>query len=72
MYEIAPVLAALDANRWRVIALCGLAMACNYTWFFAAVRQGLKDRVVPIPVFCTLFWLVADASMVLRYQLWFH
>ena len=72
MYEIAPVLAALDANRWRVIALCGLAMACNYTWFFAAVRQGFKDRVVPIPVFCTLFWLVADAGMVLRYPLWFH
>jgi hypothetical protein len=72
VYEIEPVLAALDANRWRVLALCGLAMACNYTWFFAAVRQGLRDRVVPIPVFCTLFWLVGDASMVLRYELWFH
>jgi len=72
VYEIQPVLAALDANRWRVIGLCGLAMACNYTWFFAAVRQGLRDRVVPIPVFCTLFWLVGDASMVLRYELWFH
>ena len=71
MYDPAPVLAALDHNKWRVIALCGFAMLCNYTWFFAAVRQGFRDRVVPIPVFCTLFWLAADASMLLRYELWF-
>jgi hypothetical protein len=71
MYDYAPVLAALDANMWKVIALCGLAMACNYTWFIAAVRQGLRDQTVPIPVFCTLFWLAGDASMVARYQRWF-
>jgi hypothetical protein len=72
MYEIAPVLAALDANTWRVIALCGVAMICNYTWFFAAVRQGLRDETVPIPVFCTLFWLAGDFSMVLRFERWFY
>ena len=66
MYDPAVVLAALDANQWRVIALCGFAMLCNYTWFIAAVRRGLRDRVVPIPVFCVLFWLAGDASMVLR------
>ena len=72
MYDAGAVLAALDRNAWPVIALCGFAMLCNYTWFLAAVRQGLRDRVVPMPVFCTLFWLVGDASMVLRYELWFH
>jgi hypothetical protein len=71
MYDPAAVLAALDANQGRVIALCGFAMLCNYTWFIAAVRCGLRDRVVPIPVFCVLFWLAGDASMVLRYELWF-
>ena len=72
MYEAQPVLAAIDANAGRVLGLCGLAMVCNYAWFIAAVRQGLRDRVVPLPVFCTLFWLAGDASMVLRYDLWFH
>jgi hypothetical protein len=71
MYDYAPVLAALDANMWKVLALCGLAMVCNYTWFIAAVRQGLRDQTVPIPVFCTLFWLAGDASMVARYERWF-
>ncbi|MBM4384749.1 MAG: hypothetical protein FJ091_15460 [Deltaproteobacteria bacterium] len=71
MYDSTPVLAALDENMWKVLALCGLAMACNYTWFIAAVRQGLRDQTVPIPIFCTLFWLAGDASMVARYERWF-
>jgi hypothetical protein len=72
MYDVGSVLAALDRNKWGVLLLCGLAMACNYTWFVAALRRGLRDRVVPIPIFCTLLWLVGDASMVLRYELWFR
>ena len=72
MYEPYEVLASLDRNMWRIFALCGFAMICNYTWFFAAVRQGFRDRVVPVPVFCTLFWLAGDASMVMRYDLWFN
>jgi hypothetical protein len=72
VYDPNQVLAALDQNMWRVIALCSLAMACNYAWFFAAVVQGFRDKVVPIPVFCTLFWLVGDGSMVARYDLWFN
>jgi hypothetical protein len=71
MYDPYEVLAAIDRHRWGIVALCGFAMICNYTWFFAAVRQGLRDRVFPIPVFCIFFWLAGDASMVWRYQLWF-
>ena len=72
MYDPSQVLAALDQNAGKVIALCGLAMICNYTWFFAAVARGFKDQVMPVPVFCTLFWLVGDGSMVARYNLWFN
>ena len=71
MYEPHAVLAAIDAHKWNVIALCSVAMVCNYTWFFAAVRQGFRDQAVPIPIFCTLFWLAGDGSMVLQYHLWF-
>jgi hypothetical protein len=72
MYDAHQVLAAIDQHRWGILYLCSIAMICNYTWFFAAVRQGFKDRVFPIPIFCTFFWLAGDASMVLRYDLWFH
>jgi hypothetical protein len=72
MYDPYRVLAAIDQHKWGVLALCSLAMLCNYTWFIAAVRQGFRDRVFPIPVFCTFFWLAGDASMVMRYDLWFN
>jgi hypothetical protein len=72
MYDPIRVLAAIDQHKWQIIALCSLAMVCNYTWFFAAVLRGFRDRVYPIPIFCTLFWLVGDGSMVMRYDLWFN
>lgn len=72
MYDPYEVLASLDRNMWPVLGLCGFAMLCNYTWFFAAVRQGFRDQVVPVPLFCTFFWLAGDASMVMRFDLWFN
>jgi hypothetical protein len=72
MYDTTQVLASIDRNAMPILLMCGLAMLCNYTWFVAAVRQGWRDRTTPIPLFCTLFWLVGDASMVLRYDLWFN
>lgn len=72
MYDVAATLAAIDRNAPAILLTCSGAMVCNYLWFFAAVRQGLRDRVVPIPVFCTLFWLAGDGSMVVRYDLMFH
>ncbi|MET0545772.1 MAG: hypothetical protein ABWZ40_05645 [Caulobacterales bacterium] len=72
MYDTQRVLASIDRNMWSVLALCGMAMILNYTWFFAAVLRGFRDQTVPIPVFCTLFWLCGDGSMVLRYDHWFN
>lgn len=72
MYDPEQVLAAIDQHKWPIVTLCAFAMLCNYTWFFAAVRQGFRDRVFPIPIFCTFFWLAGDGSMVLRYDQWFN
>jgi hypothetical protein len=72
LYDPVQVLAAIDQHRWGILVLCGFAMLCNYTWFIAAVRQGFKDQVFPIPVFCTYFWLAGDGSMVWRYREWFN
>lgn len=71
MYDPYQVLAAIDEHRLQILAFCGFAMLCNYTWFIAAVRQGFRDRVLPIPILCTFFWLAGDGSMVLHYHLWF-
>ncbi|HWO25748.1 MAG TPA: hypothetical protein VNO30_43720 [Kofleriaceae bacterium] len=72
MYNPHLVLASIDQHRWAIIALCSFAMLCNYTWFFAAVRQGFRDRVVPVPIVCVFFWLVGDGTMVWHYDLWFN
>jgi hypothetical protein len=42
------VLAAIAQNKWRILALCSVAMICNDVW------------------------LAGDASIVLRYDQWFH
>ena len=72
MYEPHAVLAAIDANRIAVIAFCGLAMVFNYIWFVLAARRGFRDRVFPVPLFSTLFWLCGDGTGVLSYDLAFH
>jgi hypothetical protein len=65
MYDPRLVLASIDEHEWSIVALCGFAMICNYIYFISAVRQGFRDRTFPMPIFCTLFWLVGDSSMVL-------
>lgn len=72
MYDPHVVLAAMDANKWTVIALCGAAMLFNYTWFYQAVRQGFRDRVFPIPISNTLFWLCGDGTGVSRFDMYFN
>jgi len=71
MYDPHTVLAALDANKWAVIAFCGAAMLFNYTWFYQAVRQGFRARVYPVPISNTLFWLCGDGTGVSRYSMYF-
>lgn len=72
MYDAQLTLAAIDRNAIPILALCGFAMLCNYTWFIIIVRRGFRDRVYPEPLFCTFFWLAGDGSMVLRFDEWFH
>ena len=68
MYDPAVVLAAIDRNAVPILALCALAMAMNYMYFIEAIIKGFRDRAYPFPVFCTMFWLTGDGSMVLDYH----
>jgi hypothetical protein len=72
MYRPHQVLAQIDANQWKIIALCAVAMVFNYAWFIAAFRVARRDRVYSVPVMSTLFWLVGDSSFLLHYDKWFN
>jgi hypothetical protein len=67
MYDAVHVLANIDQNKWPILALGAGAMVCNYIWFFAAVWQGFRDKVYPIPIISVLFWLIGDGSVVVRW-----
>jgi hypothetical protein len=72
MYNAHQQLAHIDANEWKIIALCAVAMCFNYAWFIAAFRVARRDRVYSVPVLSTLFWLVGDSSFLWHYDQWFH
>jgi len=68
MYHPLKTLAAIDQHKWVILAVCGVAMICNYAWFFSAFRQANRDRTYSIPIPCTLFWLAGDGTVVLNFN----
>jgi hypothetical protein len=72
MYDGHETLASIDNNAVSILALCALAMVCNYTWFFASYMIARREKVYSIPIFCTLFWFAGDATFVAHYDTWFN
>ena len=71
MYDPEQMLAVVDAHRWSLLALCGLALVGNYIWFIAAIRVSHRDKVYSIPLVLTFFWVAHDGSVVYRAGTWF-
>jgi hypothetical protein len=61
----------MDQNAVPVLLICAGSMIANYTLFIESFRQSRRLRMVTMPVFCTLFWLVHDASYVAQFDKWF-
>lgn len=72
MYDGHQTLTAIDDHRVWILALCSLAMVCNYLWFFAAYIIARREQVYSVPIFATLFWFAGDGSFVARYDTWFN
>lgn len=72
MYDMNMVLSAIDKNAIAILSLCAAAMICNYIFFIAGALRGFRDKVYPFSVFCTLFWLSGDGSVVLDYDFAFN
>jgi hypothetical protein len=72
MYDGFHTLATIDNHKVGILALCALAMICNYTWFFASYVIARREKVYSIPIFCTVFWFAGDGTFVAHYTTWFH
>lgn len=72
MYDPHALLQQIDAHKLPILLICSLSMAANYTLFIESFRQSRARRMVTMPVFCTVFWLVHDLSFVLKFDKWFN
>jgi hypothetical protein len=71
MYEPHALLAQIDRNALPILLICSGSMLANYTLFIESFRVSRRLRMVTMPVFCTTFWLVHDASFVVQFDKWF-
>jgi hypothetical protein len=72
MYDPNALLAQIDDNKWPILIICAFAMLANYVLFIESFRQSRAQKLVTMPVFCTVFWLSHDLSYVLRFDTWFN
>lgn len=72
MYSAQDLLASIDQHKWPVLIVCAFAMIGNYIFFIEAFRVARRDKIVTIPIFCTMFWFAHDLSFVYRYDIWFN
>jgi hypothetical protein len=62
----------MDQNALPILLICAGSMLANYTLFIESFRVSRRLRMVTMPAFCTLFWLVHDASYVAQFDKWFN
>jgi hypothetical protein len=72
VYDADTVLQAIDEYTSLVLVATGGAMIGNAIWFFEAFRNARRDRTYAMPVFCTMYWLVHDASYSAHADTWFN
>ncbi|MDT7640962.1 MAG: hypothetical protein QOC83_5250, partial [Pseudonocardiales bacterium] len=72
MYSAQDLLASIDQHKWPVLIVCAFAMIGNYIFFIEAFRVARRDKIVTIPIFCTMFWFAHDLSFVYRFDDWFN
>jgi hypothetical protein len=71
MYNAHELLTRIDAHKWPILIVCAFAMIGNYIFFIEAFRVARRDKIVTIPIFCTMFWFAHDLSFVYRAGDWF-
>jgi hypothetical protein len=72
VYEPRAFLDQVNTHALPILLICAGSMLANYTLFIESFRVSRRLKMVTMPVFCTLFWLVHDASYVIQYDKWFN
>jgi len=71
MYDAHLVLARISHHVGLVLALGGLALVCNYVFFWEAARCARRDRCVPFLLLAIGLWFAHDATYLLSAHKWF-
>lgn len=71
MYDSSSVLAEVSANAVLIVALGGLALLCNWYYFFECARLAQRDRCAPMALWATTVFIGHDGSYLLHFRTWF-
>ena len=72
MYDPIAVLAQVTDHAALVVALGGLALLCNWYYFFECARLARRDRCAPMSLWATTVFIGHDGSYLLFFNDWFH
>lgn len=72
LYDVAGTLANIDAGMSRLLALGGLALVFNFTFFGTAAYLGFKHKIYTMPLIGTLIFIPHDMLYLLMFDKWFN
>lgn len=72
MYDPHTLLAGVDANVAGFLALGGITMVFNYTFFVAAIINARRDKTFAFPLAASTIWFAHDLNFVLQMHQWFE
>lgn len=72
MYDTNAVLDQVSEHVVVFLALGGIALLCNWYYFFECARLAQRDKCAPMALWATTVFIGHDGSYLLRFGTWFH
>jgi hypothetical protein len=70
-YDAAQVLHRVNDHVILTVALGGLALVCNFVYFYEAWRCAERDRCAPLALFATTLFAAHDGNYLIDAHRWF-
>jgi hypothetical protein len=70
-YDATPVLHRVNGHVVLTVALGGLALVCNFIYFYEAWRCAERDRCAPLALFATTLFAAHDGNYLIDAHRWF-
>jgi hypothetical protein len=71
MYDATTILHRISDHVALVLALGGIALVCNYVFFWEAARHSSRNRCVPFLPLAVGLWFAHDATYLIDAHRWF-